>query len=498
MQTAELFIKTFQNNWNESFVTDVLSDKTLSYGDFFLCVLNAREALENLKIKKRDIVCLIAPNSLHLMVLYFALLLKGAIVVPIDSEKGNEEIDVVLSQLNYRCIITDNQVEKIGSSRHNVIRLSSLAEFFYQNNRDIDISSLNTFKDVDYEAPYMMTFTSGSTGIPKGVIHSFKNFAMSAQAFSERFNFGPKNIFYHNLPMTYMAGILNLIFLPFFSGSKIIIGERFSVSSMMKFWEVPMHYGVNTFWFIPTIISLLLKLDRSKDERPFALHGSILGCVGTAPLLPRMKKEFELKYGIQLFESYGLSETLFVTTSAPSDSKEHSGVGRALRDVELDFGDDHEIYIGAPWMFLGYHNMDKNVSMREEKFMSGDLGQLESDISLVITGRKKNILIRGGININPETIDSFVDRLNIIDDGVAIGIVDDVLGEKIVFFYTKKSNLTFNVGVAINDQITASLGQSFRIDQFVCLDELPRTTNGKIDKMHLKSSYLNKDHDNKD
>ncbi|MBI1984580.1 MAG: acyl--CoA ligase, partial [Candidatus Wildermuthbacteria bacterium] len=439
MNVAELFIQTFQNNWDELFVTEAVSGKTFSHKDFFRCVLSARQALDNLKIAKGDIVCLIIQNSLHLMVLYFALLLKGAVVVPIDPEKGIEEVDAILSQLQYRCIIADDNIENIGSSHREVIRLNSLAESFYQNDRDADVSLLAVFDDVDYEAPYTITFTSGSTGAPKGVIHSCKNFAMTSQAFAERFNFGPQNVFYHNLPMTYMAGILNLIFLPFFSGSKIVIGDRFRVSGIMRFWEVPARYGVNTFWFIPTIVSLLLKLDRGTDGRTLALRSPMAGCVGTAPLLPRLKKEFEEKYAIPLFESYGLSETLFNTTNAPSDSFA-DGVGKALRGVELDFGADQEIYVGVPWMFLGYYNINQGDIMREGKFISGDLGQLRGDGSLLITGRKKNIIKRGGANISPESIDSFVDKLNLIESGTAVGIADDILGEKIVFFYVGKPN----------------------------------------------------------
>ena len=135
--------------------------------------------------------------------------------------------------------------------------------------------------------------------------------------------------------------------------------------------------------------------------------------------------------------------------------------------------------------------------MREGKFVSGDLGQLQSDGSLLITGRKKNIIKRGGITISPESIDSFVDKLNIIEAGTVLGVVDDVLGEKNVFFYVGKPNSTRGIEHEINDQIVEHLGQPFRIDQFVQLSELPHTTNGKIDKIRLKAMYANGDYDTK-
>src|SRR3989344_9476871 len=127
IDTAQLFKTAFRDNWEESFVVEAVSGKSLSHKDFFFCALNAERALQNLEIKKGDIVCLGTQNSLHLMVLYFALLLRGAVVVPIDPTKGAEEITAILSQLSYRCIIADASVEKVGSSRKNVIPLDSIS-----------------------------------------------------------------------------------------------------------------------------------------------------------------------------------------------------------------------------------------------------------------------------------------------------------------------------------------------------------------------------------
>ena len=130
------------------------------------------------------------------------------------------------------------------------------------------------------------------------------------------FNFNDKSVFYHNLPMTHMAGFLNLIILPLVSGSKIIIDREFQASSIASFWDNPIKYGANVFWFVPVIIDLLVNLDRGDKGVNYFKSVRGIGCVGTAPLKYLSKCKFEEKYGnIKLYESYGLSETLFVSTN---------------------------------------------------------------------------------------------------------------------------------------------------------------------------------------
>ena len=98
--------------------------------------------------------------------------------------------------------------------------------------------------------------------------------------------------------MSYIGGILNLIILPLISESKIVIDEKFSITKMKNFWEQPIKYSVNTFWFIPTILSLLLKIDRSNDGVEYSGKNNIIGLVGTASLQKDLKTNFQEKYSI--------------------------------------------------------------------------------------------------------------------------------------------------------------------------------------------------------
>ncbi len=489
------FIKDIiKNRPDKIFIFDSLKNKVYTYKEFFSKVLDYKNKLEKLGFKKDETLCLIMNNSIELAVLYFSCLIADIIAAPIYPQKGEEEIKQILSQTKYKGIITS--IEELNFMQ-NAINIKEFENI--QHNKSIDINEgLSVFEKLDYEKLFLITFTSGSTGTPKGVMNSFKNLFLTAIAFRNRFNFNDKNIFYHNLPMTYMAGILNLIFLPFLSESKIVIGNRFSIANLSDFWDIPIRYNVNTFWLIPTIINLLLKVDRGTRGINFGTRNKIIACVGTAPLSYEAKIQFESKYKIPLYESYGLSETLFVSTNYPGkDNSRDKTVGKPLEGVEIEFMNDKEIAISVPWMFLGYTNVDTKEYFRNNRYLSGDIGEIDKDGFLKITGRKKDLIIRGGININPKRIEDTISAIGNFEEIVILGVKDPILGEKIVCFYVKKqSGGDKDILKEINKKIIYRLGKDYKIDEFIELKAIPRNINGKIDKLTIRKNYLNQN-DNK-
>ena len=475
---GRLIQKIFKEKWDERFLFDGLHSKELSYKEFFILVVNYKEKLVKAGLKKQDIVFILLQNSMELIILYFASLLMNLRVVPIDPERGVSDINEILSQLDYKAVIVN---ELNFDFLQNKIHIN---EFINIQPEDIEKKDLILFDDVDFDSTYLIVFTSGSTGVPKGVMHSFNNLIQSAVSFNDKFAFTSQNIFYHNLPMTYMAGILNLLILPFISGSKIVLGKRFNVSNISEFWNIPIQYSANTFWFIPTIIELLLKLDRDSVGSQYAKTRKITGCVGTAPLIPTSKIEFEQKYSISLYESYGLSETLFVTTNSPNSEKSGT-VGKAIVGSEIKFIEDDEIMIKVPWMFLGYHNMKTDQLLKNGWFSSGDIGIISNDGFYTITGRKKDLIIRGGINISPKKIEDYIKTRHSTEVAV-LGFPDKFIDEKIICFFLPSSEFDQKL---INKEILHELGRNYHIDEFVEIPEIPKNLNGKVDKPKIREVY---------
>lgn len=490
LDTARLLKRIFENGWDSTFIIDALEERVFTYKEFFKLILNCKRHMESLGVVKGDTICILLPNSFDLVVLYFASLLMNLVVAPIDPNKGEDEINDIISAVDYKYIICDNTGD---NSFPRKLELKDLKDGIYKNIFAATASDLDIFDSIDYDRLFLISFTSGSTGIPKGVMNSFNNLVLTALAFNDRFNFNSRNTFLHNLPMTYMAGILNLIILPFISGSRIVIGERFNVSNIARFWNIPIKHSVNTFWFTPTIISLLLKMDRGMEGISYAGKTKIVGCVGTAPLNNQLKKEFEHKYGISLYESYGLSELLFVSTNSPGRPEIENSVGELLEGVEIAFDEDNEILIKVPWMFLGYSNVETESYFVDTKYRTGDIGMLDENGLLHITGRKKDLIIRGGINISPRKIENFIGEFNIFEEYVIIGCKDTILGEKVVCFFTPREPVfSDNAVKELNREVIRKLGRDYCIDEFVKLNEIPKNLNGKIDKLKIKELYEGK------
>jgi len=479
--------RIFNDNWNHVFIIDGLNEKSYTYKEFMNEILNHLEWLKSLNLKKDDTICLLMNNSIELIFLYFASLLFGLKVVPIDPIKGKQDIKEILSLTEYSNVITNTTECEFIAEKIEIKRKSTQEDSLLQ----AALEHLDIFDDVDFNKAFLLTYTSGSTGVPKGVVHSFSNLYMSAIAFAKQFNFNKNHIFYHNLPMTYMAGILNQIILPFLCESKIILGDRFTVSAIMRFWEKPIKYEVNVFWFIPTIVSLLTKLDRGSDGINFAKKRKILGCCGTAPLYSKSKEEFESKYNIKLYESYGLSETLFVSTNYPGN--DHSNcVGNPLDGVKLKFTTENEILIKTPWNLIRYSNLDTKEYFVEEFFISGDIGKIEQNGTLYITDRKKDLIIHGGINISPKKIQDFLLNYNVFEEFVIVGVKDQILVEKILCVFAANQNFKSEYIKTINRDLIEKQGQDYQIDEFVQMNSIPKNANGKIDKPTIRKLYLEK------
>lgn len=485
IDTGLLLQKKILDNWDTEFLIDAINHRYYSYSAFFSMVLRCKEKLEG-QLKENDIICVIMNNSVEVIALYFAALFLKIPIIAIDPNKGKEEIREILSCTSHKMLISN--IEDFNLVTDKIDFDNFFKDLHLQKKEDID--KLGIFLKVDYEHLFIITYTSGSTGKSKGVMHSFNNFVLSSLAFKERFKFNSKNIFYHNLPMSYIGGILNLIILPLVSGSKIVVDKKFDISQISNFWETPIKYSVNTFWFIPTILSLLLKLDRSSDGIEYAKNNHITGLVGTAPLRKDLKEKFQEIYQIPLFESYGLSETFFIATNYPGCDKSESP-GKLLEDVEITFSDQGEILMKVPWMFLGYHGLDNDEYFQNGAYLSGDLGEFDSDDFLKITGRKKDLIIKGGLNLSPKRIEDFIIRNEIFEECLVIGADDSILGEKIVCMYVSHNKIESKSLKDLNNKIVVELGIDSHIDEFLKINNIPKNLNGKIDRPKAKKIYQN-------
>lgn len=468
------------------FVNDLPGGEEYTYQSFFSRVLGIIDSL-NEKNAPSHIVC-IMDNSVELMAYFFAIVLSGRIAVAIDPVKGSDEIDGILSSIDKKYIIVDEPTSRKHGEYDKIVPSHSFKDMAIVD-KDVKDTILDFLRKRNFKDDCLLTFTSGTSGNTKGVRNSLFNLCSTAEAFNSCFNVGKENAFAHLMPMTYMAGILNTLVQPFIAGSKIIIMGRFSPMVAFSFWQNVASSGVNTLWMSPSMLNIILKVGNEKVGAEYCKNNDMLFFIGTAPLQQKTREQFEERYGVTLYASYGLSETLFLSTETKeSVLTGRDNVGKILKGVKFRFSEQGEFLVDVPWMFLGYTNENTEEYFDGSYYKTGDLAEINNNI-LQITGRCKDLIIKGGMNISAALIEKTVSQLDGVDECAAFGAVNEFQEESVVLAYVSNES---DIEKAITAIIIEKLGRNYLIDSFYKVNAIPKNINGKVDKNTLKEQYKSK------
>ncbi|MBA3662166.1 MAG: aminotransferase class I/II-fold pyridoxal phosphate-dependent enzyme [Gammaproteobacteria bacterium] len=492
-----------QHRGDSQFILDEYTKKTYTYDDFYQAASAIAGFLRKLGLSKNSRLCIILDNSTELAKIYFGCLYAGITVVPINPSWTNDQVnfvledsqsEFVLTESKYIALLSKNTVKPILINRDP--NLSNDINFY-------NFSEMETFPALNPN-DYLMTdnqaiiiYTSGTTSRPKGVVHTLGNLVGNGNVFNDLMNVGPENRFYNLLPMTYLGGYYNLLLIPYLAKASVVLTRAFDAKTILGFWDKVIENKINTLWFVPTIIAILLKIDRSTIASTYCKNHILRAFVGTAPLPTTLKKEFENKYAISLLENYGLSETLFIAMQGVDTP--HTGVGQVIKNVKVKIVNEHdqecavavegEIIVETPFVMNEYvgqqHHFNKN---NQTWFYTGDQGYLDQNNHLFITGRKKDLIIKGGINISPAAIEEVIYTCKEVEECAVVGVPHEVSGEEIVAVvkFKNKNNIT-NIKTHIAETCRSNLTTFQQPDAIVEVEDLPHTFTGKIQKSKLRA-----------
>lgn len=509
-----------KKNRDHEFLIDSQSGKCLNYGKFHELSLAVAKDLSGRGLKKGDRVAVLLENSIAAALVYFGCLYQGIVVVPINPAFAYQDINFIIRHSGAVYLV----VSKITASKINLAVLKTIGIKILQVNQE-DVKTklsdlleiwnifnlppaqdLQPFKDVQPEDTLTIIYTSGTTAKPKGVVHRISNLIDNARLFTQELELNEKNRFYGILSMTYLGGYYNLLLLPYTAGSSIVLSRAFDAQSALDFWGPAIKYEVNTLWLVPTIMSILLKMDRGKDGENFCRQKVKCALVGTAPLPVKLRKDFEEKYGIILYENYGLSETLFISTNSPKIPRQDGCVGRVLPGVQvtilddkgiaMPYGEEKEIYVRTPFLMKGYYNSDSqspDFLDSNSWFATGDIGVLTGSGDLFITDRKKDLIIRGGINISPMAIENILHEHPAIEKAVVVGVPHEIYGEEVAVVVKLKEGYHFNDAVEdIRRHCRKHTGAIHKVEYILEIDEFPLGPTGKVLKRQIQEMVIKK------
>lgn len=275
--------------------------------------------------------------------------------------------------------------------------------------------------------PFTITFTSGSTGTPKGIVHSAESFLACAEAFNRQSGITGRDRFLNVMPMFYMAGIFNGILAPLMAGASVVIGDAFNTATAMVFWPMVSAEGISALWLSPTMLSLVVRLDRTDKTVPVGFRRLF---VGTGAMGAADAEHFHRTYGLPPLQSYGLSELLYISVDS-AEAPNFGTVGYPLGGVVLTCGADEPLEIRSPFAFLGYL-VNGAFRSHEGHFLTSDLAEISEDGTLSILGRADDIILRGGVNVNPVDLEAALAPVMGGRRFCITGLKDATLGQRVV------------------------------------------------------------------
>lgn len=433
----------------------------VSYGELEVLAARTAALLRTRGVLPGDRVALQVEKSVEAVVIYLATLRVGAVFLPLNAAYTPSEVDYFLKDAEPSVFIRDAQAlvrEAAGSSPDPRIEPRAAS----------DLASI--------------IYTSGTTGRSKGAMLTHGALAANALALHEAWGFTPDDVLLHALPIFHVHGLFVALHCAFLSGCPMVWLNRFDETAVLEgLTRSTVMMGVPTFY------SRLLAHPGLTRE---AVSHMRLFISGSAPLLESAFDAFETRTGHRILERYGMSEAVIITTNPLNGARIAGSVGFALPGVDLRIGggeDTGVIEIRGPSVFTGYWRMPERT--REEftadgYFITGDVGRLDPDGRLWISGRAKDLIISGGYNVYPKEIELILDEQPGVRESAVIGVPHPDFGEGVVAVVEGQGEEAELIA-----RLRGQLAGYKTPKRVIFVDALPRNAMGKIQKALLRQTY---------
>ena len=443
------------------------------------------EAASGLPIGTR--VGILTSRSVEAVGLFFGLMQAGACPCFMPLDLGADELHGRILAAGLRRIVLDDHMDaRAAGLQHeeaDVWRLGTLA------------ASCPTSKTGHAPAPSlnpgsraMLLFTSGSTSTPKAVPLTHGNLLCHVDGVIAHTSITPADRLLHVMPLHHTNGVHNQLIAPLVAGASVVLATRFEPARI----EAQIgEFGVTYMTGVPTMYSRVLPhLSNPAARRTLRF----LRC-GSAPVGLRLHRRIEAAFGVPLVVSYGLSEATCTSTMNPPSARRLGTVGTVLRGQAIRLctpgtldavptGDEGEVCIGGGCVMDGYVGEAAGGPVSDGWLRTGDLGRLDEDGYLTITGRLTDIINRGGENLSPQLIEDAVNHHPAVEACCVVAGPHHDLGEVPVAFVVWRHGEAESVE-ALRQFIAARLPRAYRPDIRI-LAALPVTPIGKVDRHALR------------
>jgi acyl-CoA synthetase (AMP-forming)/AMP-acid ligase II len=410
-----------------------------------------------------DAVCWQQPNGIEAVVLYRACWRIGAVAVPIHHLAGAAEVRRIIDQVQPRLVIG---TETRRNSEHVSFAISS--------------------RTGDDEVPAVVLFTSGSSGTPKGVIHTQSRLAYKARLMAEVHALTAHDAILMPAPLAHISGLLNGVTVAGVVPMKTVLMAKWDPAEALRVIEreqITFMIGPPTFF---------VGMMSAPDFSSAAVESLRLISSGGAGVTAAFVESASEAFGCVVKRTYGSTEAPTVTTSHSGDDPELARTtdGRPTGAVELHVDEPSgELLVRGPELFVGYLGRDDAFD-ENGWFHTGDIGRID-DGWLTITGRLKDIIIRGGENIAVSEVEGVLEAHPSVRHAVAVGVPHERLGEQVVAFVQLAPGETFDLGECRRWFESEGVARFKTPERVEVVDEIPVLAAGKPDRDALRRSLPN-------
>ena len=495
---------------DKTWLVSAEDDRSVSYGQLRDVIGRFAAFLRQRGLGRNDRIALLANNSIEHLLCYFGVMAAGATVCTVHIEMNRNQLGNIFERLKPRLILYQHGLALDDLLAATAVPRLPLGRWDKPENGTL-FAELAHLPPSEQPPPYppphagegregagpdddaIILFTSGTSATPKGVILNFREYLLNIGPLAEGFGITADDRLYDFRPFSWNSaqtlGALAVVN----RGATLVLAEKFSAS---RFFRHLREHEITIATGNPTTINILLNSEQiaHRDSLPnlrFITSSS-------APLLLEEWKRFEQKFGIPVAQGCGASEASWIA-AIPGERRRLGTVGRpfayhdlAIVDAEgrrLPAGEIGYVELGGlgdhPFRYLGD---DGEVKVHSRgRFRTGDLGSLDTEGFLTLSGREKELIIRGGAKISPVEIDSFLMQHADVIEAATIGVPDAVYGEEVMSYVVARPGVDADALL----RYCAGVLPAFKAPKRIVLSpsSLPKTERGKLDRRALAERW---------
>ncbi|TAM86247.1 ATP-dependent acyl-CoA ligase [bacterium] len=470
----------------------ICDDLQLTYAQTLDLVQRATTYLRDEGVGRDSHVALMLRNHPAFLIVWFALSSLGSVVVPINTDMKGKTLRHIIEQSDVQMVITEARYsQQIGDALQEwpgapkVVQRNTAAEYLSALAQTSPDLCGTDFSDT---LPMMITYTSGTTNMPKGVVLSHRSYVAAGRDMAAVLQLTSHDRYYLFLPLFHVNPQMYAVMAALHAGSSIAIDERFSARN---FWRRVVETGATVFTYVGTVLSIL-----ARGERPRSL-GALRLCVGGGATVSVW--ETLNSWGIDVREIYGMTELGGFTTANTAEACKLGSVGRprVCQDVDIRDADDRSQPDGVPGeivvranvehvVFDGYYKRPDLTAerLRGGWFHTDDMGHRDAEGYYYFVDRSKDMIRKKGENISPTHLEELLSECPYVKEVSVVGVPSDIGEEDIKAVVVPRSSITPS---DLHEWCLAHVPQFMVPRYYELRTSLPKTATSKTSRRELMS-----------